>query len=130
MRRIPKIAGLQYLSNISRKKRGVNLIFYIKLNIKISCKFSDTIVFGDHSQACQKFQNSTFARYFQYLKNGQVYRLSCVMRIISFICHQRLLEIIISMWSMNVGTGGSVMIFSCLYVRYLFQYIFNSFNKV
>ena len=63
----PKIASLQYLSNISRKRSGINMIFCMKVIIKIFYKLTPTFLVTIVRYA-QSTQNNNFATYLQYLK--------------------------------------------------------------
>ena len=68
MPKVPKITSLQYLCNISRKRRGINIIFCMKRHIKVLYKrvVSFLLVLARHVQSTQ---NSKFVISLQYLNN-------------------------------------------------------------
>ena len=51
--KVSKIASLQYLYNISKKKLGMQFIFCMQINIKTSATW--IIVFDESSQICPKY---------------------------------------------------------------------------
>ena len=67
MPKVPKITSLQYLCNISRKRRGINIIFCMKIHIKVFYKrvVSFLLVLARHVQSTQ---NSKFVISLQYLE--------------------------------------------------------------
>ena len=66
-RYIPKITSLQYLCNISRKRRGINMIFFFFFSIKVFYKLvvSLLLVIAKNAQNTQK---SKLVISLQYLK--------------------------------------------------------------
>ena len=67
MPKVPEITSLQYLCNISRKRRGINIIFCMKIHVKVFYKrvVSFLLVLARHVQSTQ---NSKFAISLQYLE--------------------------------------------------------------
>ena len=66
MLKVPKISSLQYLSNISRKGIGINLIFSMKLYIKVFYKLMPSFLI-----AILRHAESTISQSFQYLKKDR-----------------------------------------------------------
>ena len=67
MPKVPKIASLQYLCNMSKKKGGMKLTFCMVINIKLSYKLILLILVGK-ARTAQITKNSKFAKSLQYLK--------------------------------------------------------------
>ena len=67
MPKVPKITSLQYLSNISRKRPGINLIFCMKIKIKVFYKLISPFLVAIARHA-QNTQNNNFGKSLQYFK--------------------------------------------------------------
>ena len=65
--KVPKIASLQCLYNISKNKLEMKLLFCMQISIKVSYKLILSLLIGmiKHSQSTQ---NNRFVIYLQYLK--------------------------------------------------------------
>ena len=59
--------NLHYCCNISRKKKGMRLIFCMQVNIKISYKLFQWIL-GDPASHAQSMQHSASAKSLQYIR--------------------------------------------------------------
>ena len=59
--KIPKIANLSYLCNISRKKGGMKLIFCMQVNIRLSYKLIPLILVS-MARPVQSTQNKKFGK--------------------------------------------------------------------
>ena len=57
--KVPKIASLQCLYNISKKELEMKLIFCLYINIKVSCKVILSLLLGMTKQAFSKYSQST-----------------------------------------------------------------------
>ena len=64
---IPKITTLQYFSNISRKRRGVNLGFCMRIRIKVFYKLKPSFLVSI-SRLAQSPQNKMFLIFLRDLK--------------------------------------------------------------
>ena len=75
MPKVPEITILQYLCRISRKRRGINLNFCMKINIKILCKLipSSLVVIARNYVQC--IQNKKFELSLQNFKKEVRYKV-------------------------------------------------------
>ena len=67
MPRVPKITILQYLCNISKKRWGINMIFSMKINIKVFFKLTVSFI----ARCAQSIQHWKLVLSLQYLKKEE-----------------------------------------------------------
>ena len=67
MPKVSKIASLQYLCNISKKKGEMKLSFFMQINIKLSYKLIQLILMGK-ARPDEITKNNMFAKSLQNLK--------------------------------------------------------------
>ena len=80
MPKVSKIASLQYLCNISKKKGGMKLSFFMQINIELSYKLTQLILMGK-ARPDQITKNNMFAKSLQYLKKK-------VKDVVDFLCNE------------------------------------------
>ena len=75
MSKVSKTTSLQYLSNISRKRQGIDIIFCLKIVIKVFYKLipSLLVTIARHAQSTE---NKKFAISLQYLKKEGMVEVS------------------------------------------------------
>ena len=77
--KVPKITSLQYPCNISRKSWGINMIFCIKIRIKVFYKLivSSLLFRAIHAQSTQKIKFVIFLQYLKKKRKGWSWFFVC-----------------------------------------------------